>query len=64
MRNVGGEVMKSIWGATPECEAVFRFHACGDWSIDFTVILRTREFTDNYLVKHELIKSISRAFAA
>lgn len=63
-RNVGREIMKSVPGAVPEFEPFIRFHTFGDSSIDFTVILRAREFTDNYLVKHEFIKAISRAFAS
>lgn len=35
-----------------------------DSSIDFSVILRGQEFTDQYLVKHEFIKRLHVRFAA
>jgi small-conductance mechanosensitive channel len=41
-----------------------RYHTLADSSINFTVILRAREFTDNFLVKHEFIKALTSTYAS
>mgnify|MGYP001178311839 CR=1 FL=1 len=64
VRDVGREIMKSVPGAVPEFEPFIRYHTFNQSSIDFTVILRAQTFVDNYLIKHEFIKAISRAFAS
>ena len=30
----------------------------GDFSIDFSVIMRGKEFVDQYLIKHEFVKAL------
>jgi small-conductance mechanosensitive channel len=60
---VGKQIMQNVKGAVPEFEPFIRYHTFGDSSIDFTVILRAKEFTDQYLIKHEFVKSLSRAYA-
>ena len=37
---------------------IFKRVTFNDFSIDFTVILRAREFVDKYLLKHEFIKNL------
>ena len=53
----------AVPGGVAEFEPFIRFNRFGDSSIDFTVIMRGREFTDNFLVKHEFIKKLARRFA-
>jgi len=60
---VGREVMHEVKGAVPEFEPFIRYHTLGDSSIDFSVILRGREFTDQYLITHEFIKRLVRRYA-
>jgi small-conductance mechanosensitive channel len=60
--DVGREVMTSIAGGLPEFEPFIRYHTFGDSSIDFTVILRAREFVDQYVIKHEFIKRLHARF--
>jgi small-conductance mechanosensitive channel len=60
---VGREVMQEVHGGVPEFEPFIRFHTFGESSVDFTVILRVREFTDQYLVKHEFIRRLHLRFA-
>jgi small-conductance mechanosensitive channel len=48
----------------PDFDPFIRYHTFGESSIDFTVILRAREYTDNFLVRHEFIKALARRFAA
>jgi small-conductance mechanosensitive channel len=60
---VGREVMRAVQGGVPEFEPFIRYHTFGDSSIQFSVILRGQEFTDQYLVKHEFIKRLQRRYA-
>ncbi len=59
---VGEEVLRSVQGGVPEFKPFIRYHTFNDFSIDFTVILRAKEFVDNYLVKHEFIKRLHKRF--
>jgi small-conductance mechanosensitive channel len=59
---VGRRVMQEVTGAVPEFEPFLRYHTFGDSSINFTVILRAREFVDQYLIKHEFIKRLHARF--
>lgn len=58
------EVVTRVEGAVREFEPLVRFHTFADSSIDFDLILRTREFVDQGLLKHEIIKALQRRFAA
>jgi len=60
---VGQEVMKEVKGGVPEFTPFIRYHTFNDFSIDFTVILRCKEFVDNYLIKHEFIKYLHERYA-
>jgi small-conductance mechanosensitive channel len=61
---VGGDVMREVTGAVPEFEPFIRYHTFGESSVDFTVILRAREFVDQYLIKHEFVKRLHARFNA
>ena len=60
---VGEEIMKTITGGVAKFKPFIRYHTFNDFSIDFTVILRAKEFVDNYLIKHEFIKSLHKRYA-
>lgn len=60
---VGKEVMREVPGGVPEFDPFIRYHTFGDSSINFTVVLRAKTFVDQYLVKHEFVKRLHRAFA-
>lgn len=60
---VGKEVMKEVQGGVPEFDPFIRYHTFNDFSINFTVILRAKEFVDNYLIKHEFIKRLHERYA-
>lgn len=60
---VAKEIMQEIQGGIPEFEPFIRYHTFGDFSINFTVILRAREFVDQYLIKHEFIKRLHERYA-
>jgi len=60
---VAQEVMNGVPGGIPEFEPFIRYHTFGDFSINFTVILRAKEFVDQYLIKHEFIKRLRKRYA-
>lgn len=60
---VGQDVMKTVAGGVPEFTPFIRYHTFSDFSINFTVILRAKEFVDNYLIKHEFIKRLHKRYA-
>jgi small-conductance mechanosensitive channel len=55
---VAKEVMKEVAGGVPGFQPFIRYNTFGDFSINFTVILRGKEFVDQYLIKHEFIKRL------
>ncbi|MFH1406970.1 MAG: mechanosensitive ion channel family protein [Candidatus Omnitrophota bacterium] len=59
---VAKEVMKETNGGVPAFEPFIRYHTFSDSSINFTVILRAREFVDRYLVKHEFVKKLHERY--
>lgn len=59
---VGKEVMKEVPGGVAEFEPFIRYHTFADFSINFTVILRAKEFVDQYLIKHEFVKRLHRRY--
>ncbi|MFZ1946902.1 MAG: mechanosensitive ion channel family protein, partial [bacterium] len=60
---VGRDVMREVPGGVPEFEPFIRYHTFGDSSIDFNVILRVKEFTDQHIVRHEFIMRLHERFA-
>jgi small-conductance mechanosensitive channel len=59
---VGGEVMAQVRGGVPDFVPFIRYHTFADSSINFTVILRAKEFTDQYLITHEFVKRLHVRF--
>jgi small-conductance mechanosensitive channel len=56
--DVAREVLRTASGGVEAFDPFIRYHTFGDSSINFTVILRAREFVDQYLVKHEFVKRL------
>jgi small-conductance mechanosensitive channel len=59
---VAREVMNEVAGGVPHFEPFIRYHTFADFSINFTVILRAKEFVDQYLIKHEFIKRLHERY--
>lgn len=59
---VGEEIMKTVTGGVPEFKPFIRYHTFDAYSINFTVILRGKEFVDQYLVKHEFVKALAKRY--
>ena len=57
-REVGGEVMREMPGGVETHEPVIRFKEFGESSVDLNVILRTREFADQYLIVSEFVRRL------
>lgn len=61
--DVAKEVMKDVPGGVPGFEPFIRYHTFGDFSVDFTVILRAKEFVDQYLIKDQFIERLRERYA-
>lgn len=61
-KEVGKEVLNNVPGADTDFEPIVRFKEFGESNINFTVILRTRTFESSFVLKHEYIKAIHKAF--
>ncbi|HVZ79873.1 MAG TPA: mechanosensitive ion channel family protein [bacterium] len=59
---VAREAQKTVEGAVAGFDPFIRYHTFADSSINFTVILRSKTFVDNYLLKHEFIKALHERF--
>jgi len=54
--------MKNVTGGVHSFEPFIRYHTFSESSISFTVILRAKEFVDQYLLKHEFIKRLYKRY--
>jgi small-conductance mechanosensitive channel len=59
---VAREIMKNTTGGVVEFEPFIRYNKFDSSSINFTVIMRAKEFTDQFLVKHEFIKKLQQRY--
>jgi small-conductance mechanosensitive channel len=60
---VARETLRATQGSVETFEPFIRFHTFADSSINFSVILRARQFTDQYLIKHEFVKRLHERYA-
>jgi small-conductance mechanosensitive channel len=60
--DVAKEVLQKVDGGVKEFEPFIRYHTFGDFSINFTVILRAKEYVHKYLITHEFIKRLHRRY--
>lgn len=56
-------VLKEIEGGVSDFEPLLRYTAFSDFGISFNVLLRVSEFTNRFLITHELIKRLHRRYA-
>ncbi|MFH1798864.1 MAG: mechanosensitive ion channel family protein [Candidatus Omnitrophota bacterium] len=59
---VAEDILKTVQGGVPGFKPFIRYHTFNDFSIDFSVILRAKEFVDGYLIKHEFIKRLHKRY--
>lgn len=60
--STANDVMAGIEGGVPEFEPLIRFNNFGDFSIDFSVIMRTREVAQQYKIMHEFMKLLHKRY--
>ena len=60
---VAKQTLQEVPGGVKEFQPFIRYHTFNAYSINFSVILRAKEFVDNYLIKHEFIKRLHKRFA-
>jgi small-conductance mechanosensitive channel len=60
---VAKETLKDVPGGVADFAPFIRYHTFSDFSINFSVILRAKEFVDGYLIKHEFIKKLHKRYA-
>jgi small-conductance mechanosensitive channel len=61
-KEVAKRVVEEVQGGATEFEPMIRFHTFADFSINFSVILRVKEFVNKYLVRHEFIKALHKRY--
>jgi small-conductance mechanosensitive channel len=59
---VAAEVMRGVKGGIPEYEPFIRYHTFDDFSINFTVVLRVKEYVDKFIVRHEFVKRLHERY--
>jgi small-conductance mechanosensitive channel len=57
------EVMREVPGGVPEFDPIVRFHTFADFSINFKIVMRAQEFSDQGLLKHEFVKRLHKRYA-
>jgi small-conductance mechanosensitive channel len=60
--DVARKVLKKVSGGVEKFEPFIRYNAFSDFSINFTVILRGKEYVDKYLLTHEFIKELHKRY--
>ena len=60
---VAGEIMREVEGGVPGFEPFIRYNQFADSCINFTVTMRAREFTSQYLLTHEFIMRLHERYA-
>jgi small-conductance mechanosensitive channel len=61
--DVAKKTLQEVSGGVEHFDPFIRYHTFADSSINFSVILRAKEFTDRYLLTHEFIKRLHKRYA-
>jgi small-conductance mechanosensitive channel len=59
---VAADVMKTVQGGVPDFQPFIRYNKFGDSSIGFSVIMRGKEYVDQYLITHEFVKRLQKRY--
>lgn len=60
--DVAKKIQKTVPGAVEQFEPFIRYHTFADSNINFTVILRVKDYVSKYLIKHEFIKALKERY--
>lgn len=58
------ETLKHVKGGVPDFVPFIRYHSISSAGINFSIILRGKEFEDQFLIKHEFIKALLKQYHA
>ncbi len=61
-KEVAKEVLEEVEGGVKGFEPFVRYQTFGDFSIKFIVILRAKEYANQYLIIHEFVKRLHRRY--
>jgi small-conductance mechanosensitive channel len=61
---VARQVLQNTEGGVKEFEPLIRYSAFGEFGINFAVVLRAKEYADQYLIIHEFIKRLQPRYQA
>ncbi len=61
-KEIAKQVVVELEGGVTEWEPFIRYHTFNDFSIDFAVILRAREYVDQFLLKSEFVKRLHKRY--
>jgi small-conductance mechanosensitive channel len=59
---VAQETLREVPGGVPEYLPLIRYHSFGPLGVEFSVILRIKEFVNQYSVKHNFIKRLYKRY--
>ncbi|MGD0230731.1 MAG: mechanosensitive ion channel family protein [Syntrophorhabdales bacterium] len=59
---VAREVLRETRCGLDEFEPFVRYHTLGDWGVKFIIIMKVSEFVDQYEIRHEFIKRLTRKY--
>jgi small-conductance mechanosensitive channel len=59
---VAKEVLRTVEGGRKDFEPFIRYHTFGEYTVNFSVILRVDDFVKTYAVRHEFIKRLHRRY--
>jgi small-conductance mechanosensitive channel len=59
---VARQTMEDVEGGVPDVDPFIRYNQFAAYSINFTVIMRGREFVNQYLIKHEFVKRLHHRY--
>lgn len=60
---VARNILSQVEGAQPEFDPLCNFHTFADSSINFTVVLRAKQYVNNFVLKSEFIKALHARYA-
>lgn len=60
--DVAKKMQKTIPGAKEDFEPFIRYHTFADSNINFTVILRVKDYVGKYVIKHEFMKALKERY--
>ena len=61
---VAGEVLREVEGGLSDEDPFVRFEEFSDFSINFLLRVPVREFTDQFRIRHMLVKRLHKRYAA